>query len=71
MAADLFGWETLRAAEAAVAEAHARQVEARRRARVAPHGERRTREIELMKATAGALRAEVELAAIRLTTGDA
>lgn len=70
MAADLFGWETLRAAEAAVAEAHARQVEARRRARISPHGQRRIREAELVMATAGALRAEVELAAIRLL-GDA
>lgn len=65
MAADLFGWEAVRTAQAAVADAHARKVQAQRRAWYAPHGQRRVREAELATATADALRAEIELAAAR------
>lgn len=65
MGADLFAWEAQRAAEAAVAEAHARQVKARRRAAWAPHGLKREREDALRQATAEALKAEATLAAVR------
>lgn len=71
MASDLFGWEAMRAAEAAVASAHARQVAARRRAWLAPHGQRRQREADLRAATAEALTAEAELAAVRREAGAA
>lgn len=65
MAADLFGWEAVQTAQAAVAHAHARQVEAQRRVFFAPHGQRREREAVLKAATAAALQAEAELVAAR------
>ena len=60
--ADLFGWEAMRAAEAATAEARARQSVARRKALFAPHGLKRERQAALEAATADALRAELDLA---------
>lgn len=68
--ADLFGWEAVQTAQAAVASAHIRQVQARRRAWLAPHGLRRQREAELKAATAEALRAEADLAAARREAGE-
>lgn len=65
MAADLFGWEAVKTAQAAVAQAHARQVQAQRRVFFAPHGQRREREAELKAATAAALQAEADLIAAR------
>ena len=62
---DLFGWEAERAALDAVALAHVRQDEARRRATWPPHGLRKQREAELRQATHAALIAEAALAAIR------
>lgn len=63
--ADLFGWHAVQTAQAAVADAHARQVHARRRAWLAPHGLKRQREEELKAATAEALKAEADLIAAR------
>lgn len=62
MGADLFAWEAERAAEQAVALAHARQADARRRAAWAPHGLKKAREDALRQATAEALKAEAALA---------
>ncbi|WP_333896258.1 hypothetical protein [Brevundimonas aurantiaca] len=62
---DLFGWQAMRAAEAAVAEAHLRRAQAVRKARFAPHGERRDRERRLAEATTAALKAEAELVALK------
>lgn len=59
--ADLFGWQELKAAEEAVAQAHAIQETARRKALYAPHGHKREREKALVAATAQALRAEAAL----------
>lgn len=67
--ADLFGWEAMKAAEAAVATAHARQEEARRKAAWAPHGLKRERETALRSATAEALKAEAELLALQREAG--
>lgn len=61
MGADLFGWQELQAAQAAVASAHAERDLAARRARYAPHGCRREREAALAEATRRALSAEIEL----------
>lgn len=69
MAVDLFGWRELRMAEAAVAAAHARQAEALRRFRCAPHGEKTARHAALTAATAESLRAEAELAAVQREAG--
>lgn len=63
MAAGLFEWEAVRTAQAAVAQAHARQAEAQRRALFAPHGVKRQREADLKAAVADALKAELTLAA--------
>lgn len=63
--ADLFAWEAMRAAEQAVAAAHARQVQAQRRVLCAPHGTRREREAALRRATIAALSAEAALAEAR------
>ena len=60
--ADLFGWEAMRTAEAAAADAHARQAVARRKALYAPHGVKRQRQADLQAATTDALRAELQLA---------
>ena len=59
--ADLFGWQAMEAAKAAVAQAHARRDQAARKVRCAPHGERRDRERLLQAATIEALRAEAHL----------
>ncbi|MNU42705.1 hypothetical protein D3C71_314710 [compost metagenome] len=65
MGADLFAWEAERTAEQAVALAHARQEEARRRAAWPPHGLKKAREDALRQATAEALKAEAALSALR------
>lgn len=67
--ADLFGWQAMRAAEAAVAEAHLRRAQAARKARFAPHGQRRDRERQLAEATMEALKAEAELIALQREAG--
>lgn len=67
--ANLFGWRELQAAEQAVAQAHAVQETARRKALYAPHGCKREREKALIEATAAALRAEAELAALNQELG--
>lgn len=59
--ADLFGWQAMEAAKAAVAQAHARRDQAARKVRCAPHGERRARERLLQAATTEALLAEADL----------
>lgn len=64
MGADLFGWQELQAAQAAVAAAHAERDLAARRARYAPHGCRREREALLAAATRRALAAEIDLSAV-------
>lgn len=67
--ADLFGWQELKAAEDAVAQAHAIQEAAKRKALYAPHGYKREREKALAAATAAALRAEVALVATHQELG--
>ncbi|WEK38662.1 MAG: hypothetical protein P0Y50_08860 [Candidatus Brevundimonas colombiensis] len=63
MAGGLFEWEAVRRAQAAVADAHARQAAAQRRALFAPHGVKRQREADLKAAVAAALNAELALSA--------
>lgn len=63
-AVDLFGWRELQAAEAAVAAAHAVRAVAAFRVRIAPAGQVAARRKALADATAAALRAELELAAV-------
>lgn len=65
MGADLFAWQAMKAAEYAVAVAHARQVQAQRRVLCAPHGTKREREADLRRATMEALTAEAALASAR------
>jgi hypothetical protein len=65
MVAGLFEWEAVRTAQAAVADAYARQVEAQRRALFAPHGVKRQREADLKAAVAATLKAELALSAAR------
>lgn len=67
--ADLFGWQEVKAAEAAVAAAHAVQEEARRKVRCAPHGLKREREQALQAATRAALEAETILRAVYVEEG--
>ena len=67
--ADLFGWQELKAAQDAVAQAHANRSEARRRARACPHGTKRDREEALKAATLTALRAELALASAQTEAG--
>lgn len=67
--ADLFGWETMKAAQAAVVDAHSRRDQAARKARFAPHGQRRDRERALAEATMDALKAEAELIALQREAG--
>lgn len=64
-AVDLFGWREMRAAEAAVSEAHAVRALAARKVRCAPHGLKRIREQTLAAATTACLQAEAELAAVQ------
>lgn len=63
--ADLFGWQALEAAKAALLGARARAEEARRKALYAPHGLKREREALLRRAVADSLKAEMELAQIK------
>lgn len=69
VAVDLFGWREMRAAEAAVAAAHADRAIAARKVRCAPVGLKRIREQALAAATVAALRAEGELVALQREAG--
>ncbi len=69
-ALDLFGWRDLQAAEAAVAAAHAEQARAARNVRLAPMGQKTSRRLALANATLNALRAELQLAAVRREVGE-
>ncbi len=69
MAVDLFGWREMRAAEQAVALAHAARVTAAFRVRIARPGQVLDRRQVLADATAALLRAELELAAIEREAG--
>lgn len=68
-AVDLFGWRELWAAEQAVAFAHAARAKAAFRVRIAPAGQINARRKALADATASALRAELELAALQREAG--
>jgi hypothetical protein len=65
MALDLLSWPEVREAQAALASAHAGRVEALRRYRCAPHGEKIARLSALQEAVQRALKAELDLARIR------
>ncbi len=65
MGLDLLSWPELEAAKAALASAHARQVEARRRVRCAPHGEIQSRLSALQEAVRASLKAELDLARLQ------
>lgn len=64
MELDLLTWPEVDAARAVVADRHARQVEAERRYRLSPHGERQARLKALQEAVQGSLEAELALAAL-------
>lgn len=66
---DLFAWPALRDAELAVAQAHAEWATARRRAFIAPHGQRETRQAELREVNRRVLAAEIELGKLRREAG--
>lgn len=63
--ADLFGWQAMEAAKAALLDARARADEARRKALFAPHGLKREREALLRQAVAESLKAELDLAQLK------
>lgn len=65
MALDLLTWPEIREAEAALASAHAGLVEARKRYRLSPHGQRTARLIALQEAVQRSLQAELQLARIK------
>lgn len=64
MALDLLAWSEVREAKAALASAHAEQVEAQRRYRLSPHGLRTVRLNALREAVQRSLEAELLLARI-------